>query len=157
MSNCSLYHARHYLLSQQSKVLIESGNREDPGVTDLMEVLQISLERKGSLDELRAKLRYEIFQCIKQSIQHVEEGNRTKSTTPIPRPPMPPKENDAINDMIIEYFRFNGYEHSLNIFEAEIGKNLDPSAADVCSKEHQQMGTPSLYSLLLKKDTEHRN
>jgi hypothetical protein len=122
---------------------------------DLLDALKLSLKRKGSLGKLQARLRYEVFDCIQKSLQCIEEEEGPiKTNCETLHHPKPPKENEIINSMIIEYLHFNGYEHSLRMFQVETGKDglgtMEMSTRRN-SRKQEQVKIPSLYSMVKNK------
>jgi len=81
----------------------------------LTSALQETLERSGTLDNIRSQLRATILRCMTECLP-----NNATSASPTPPPEVkPPIENVLINEMIIEYLSFNGYGQSLAVFAAE--------------------------------------
>ena len=75
-------------------------------INELKEVLKDTLEEKGVLAEVRAKIRAEIFNALNDK--------------PVTKPKLP-NENLLINELIREYLIFNNYHHSLSVFLPESG------------------------------------
>ena len=88
----------------------------DPNPNEqLTSALQETLERSGTLDDIRSQLRATILRCMTECLP-----NNATSASPTPPPEVkPPIENVLINEMIIEYLSFNGYGQSLAVFAAE--------------------------------------
>jgi len=82
--------------------------------------LKETLERSGTLDNVRAQLRATILKCMDETLP--KSDNSVKGL--IPRKSSPPIENVLINEMIAEYLSFNGYKHTLSVFNLET-KSLD--------------------------------
>ena len=76
-------------------------------INELKEVLKDTLEEKGVLSEVRAKIRAEIFNALNDK--------------PVNKPHLP-NENLIINELIREYLIFNNYHHSLSVFLPESGQ-----------------------------------
>ena len=70
-----------------------------------------TLERSGTLDNVRAQLRATIQQCMDKSLP---KSNALLSM---------PIENVLINEMIAEYLFVNGYHHTLSVFKVESRSN----------------------------------
>ncbi|EER08290.1 conserved hypothetical protein [Perkinsus marinus ATCC 50983] len=88
---------------------------------ELRETLETVLESRGTLGKIRAQLRSEIFSTLKEGRDNA---------------PSPPKENVIINELIREYFEFNGYHHSLSTFTAETGTPEErPFSREVLQQE----------------------
>ncbi|KAF4738608.1 hypothetical protein FOZ63_012901 [Perkinsus olseni] len=96
-------------LNSLSSVLMVSQPGDD-SLKELREALETALESRGTMGKVRAQLRAEIFNTL----------NDTEGRDNIPAPP---RENVIINELIREYFEFNGYHHSLSTFTA--GKSRD--------------------------------
>ena len=62
-----------------------------------------SLEQRGVLDQLKARIRAEVYSAI----EHPEECRQIVG-----------KENILINELIREYLEFNKYKYSLSVFTA---------------------------------------
>ena len=82
-------------------------------------------------------MRSEIYQCL----------NQTASAPP----PSLPNENLAINTLILEYLRFNNYDHAASVLEVESGmpkENVDVSviADDIGVKGDGKL--PVLYGVV---------
>lgn len=78
---------------------------------DLKSALRETLESRGVLGELKAKIRSEIFAAL--------------DDTDVPRPRLS-DENLIINELIREYLTYNNYNHSLSVFLAETGQPPEP-------------------------------
>ena len=70
-------------------------------------MLKDTLEEKGILSEVRAKIRAEIFNALNDK--------------PVTKPNLP-NENLIINELIREYLMFNNYHHALSVFLPESGQ-----------------------------------
>ena len=81
----------------------------------LTTALKETLERTGTLDNVRAQLRATILQSMTDSLPSATAA--ASSATP----PNPPIENVLINELISEYLSFNGYNQTLSVFAAETG------------------------------------
>ena len=66
-------------------------------INELKEVLKETLEEKGVLSEVRAKIRAEIFNSLNDKPRNI---------------PSLPNENLIINELIREYLIFNNYHHT---------------------------------------------
>ena len=80
-------------------------------INELKEVLKETLEEIGTLSQIRAKIRAEIFSTL--------------NDTPPSRPDLS-NENMIINELIREYLTFNGYQHTLAVFLPESGQPVNP-------------------------------
>ncbi len=76
-------------------------------IDDMKTVLKDTLEERGILSELRARLRAEIFNSLNDK--------------PLDRPKLS-NENLILNELIREYLIFNNYTHALSVFLPESGQ-----------------------------------
>lgn len=67
------------------------------------------MQRNSSLNKIRAQIKSAVFQICDQQIDNKDINliNNSKQTD----------DNLLINQLIREYFKFNNYNYSLNIFE----------------------------------------
>ncbi|CAK0867190.1 unnamed protein product [Prorocentrum cordatum] len=73
---------------------------------ELKQALVETLDRRGVLGQVKAKVRAEIFAALDD--EHA------------PRPSLP-RENAVINELIREYLEYNGYHHTLSVLLPESG------------------------------------
>jgi lisH domain-containing protein FOPNL len=73
------------------------------GKESLMKALQDNLQERGVISNLEAILRAEMFAALEQKYDSL---------------PMPDSDTRLINELVREYLMFNGYGHSLSVFEA---------------------------------------
>ncbi|KAG7382395.1 hypothetical protein PHYPSEUDO_004876 [Phytophthora pseudosyringae] len=73
----------------------------DATLSDLKDVLKDTLAARGSLDQIKARIRAEIFAALDDQ--------------DVPKPKLS-NENLIINELIREYFEYNGYRHALSVF-----------------------------------------
>ena len=78
---------------------------------DLKNVLRETLEQKGVLNEVKAKIRAEIFTAL-------DSDNAGK-------PPLS-NENMIINEMIREYLEYNKYYNTSSVLITETGQPHEP-------------------------------
>ncbi|XP_065150072.1 centrosomal protein 20 [Paramisgurnus dabryanus] len=76
-------------------------------VTELKSALKETLETRGVLQQLKARIRAEVFSALDD-----------QST---PRPPLS-NENLLINELIREYLDFNKYRYTASVLTAESGQ-----------------------------------
>ncbi|XP_030068132.1 centrosomal protein 20 [Microcaecilia unicolor] len=76
-------------------------------VAELKAVLKDTLEKRGVLGQLKARIRAEVFSALDD---HHE-----------PRPPLC-HENLLINELIREYLEFNQYKYTASVLHAESGQ-----------------------------------
>lgn len=79
-------------------------------INELKDVLKETLEERGVLSQVRAKIRAEIFSTLNDN--------------PPSRPDLS-NENLVINELIREYLTFNGYQHTLAVFLPESGQPVN--------------------------------
>ena len=73
---------------------------------DLRDVLKDTLENRGVLGQVKARIRAEIFAALDDNS--------------LP-PPKLSNENLIINELIREYLEYNNYRQSLSVFLPELG------------------------------------
>ena len=78
---------------------------------DLKSVLRETLEQKGVLNDVKAKIRAEIFTAL-----DAETTNR----------PQLSNENMIINEMIREYLEYNRYYNAASVLMTETGQPSEP-------------------------------
>jgi lisH domain-containing protein FOPNL len=81
-------------------------------IFSIKKVLNEALENKGVINELKSKLRAEVFTIL-------EDNSYEK--------PKVSQENLLINEMIREYMEFNHYKYSKSVFV----KGIFPSKSDL--------------------------
>ncbi|KAI9205832.1 uncharacterized protein BJ171DRAFT_598027 [Polychytrium aggregatum] len=122
-------------------VTAAGGTGRWPGWTT---ALKETLAARGILDELKAKIRAEVFRSLEDDLQ--------------PRP-APAHETQTINGLIREYLEWNGFRHSLSVFELETGSvnSESPTRDQLCEEFGQDPGVfndpsrkhrPLLYDLV---------
>lgn len=77
---------------------------------ELVDALEESLKRTGTLDIVMGILRADIYHCLTDSL--TKEGTKR---------PTVPKENVIINELVADYLAFNGYTNTLSVLAAESG------------------------------------
>ncbi|XP_036051069.1 centrosomal protein 20 isoform X3 [Onychomys torridus] len=80
-------------------------------VTELKAVLKNTLEKKGVLGHLKARIRAEVFNALDDDHE--------------PRPSLS-HENLIINELIREYLEFNKYKYTASVLIAESGQPIVP-------------------------------
>jgi len=103
-------------------------------MTNLTQAVTETLHRRGTLGKIRANIRNEIFQCLRSSSSIIREDERrggrvfesecNVGTENKRIPPELPAETALLNDLILEYLRFNGYDHTVSTFVAETSDNV---------------------------------
>ncbi|XP_051877916.1 LOW QUALITY PROTEIN: lisH domain-containing protein FOPNL [Pristis pectinata] len=76
-------------------------------VSELKAVLKETLEKKGVMGQLKARIRAEVFSALDDQSE--------------PRPPLS-HENLLINELIREYLEFNKYKYTASVLTAEAGQ-----------------------------------
>ena len=107
---------------------------------DLKNALKETLQSRGVLGELKAKIRAEIFAALDDS-----EVLRPKLN----------EENLIINELIREYMQYNGYHHAASVFLAETGHPSEPvyerhhlSRELGVAEDVKSRSVPLMYSLV---------
>ncbi|CAJ1357322.1 unnamed protein product [Effrenium voratum] len=107
---------------------------------ELKQALIETLETRGVLGQVKAKVRAEIFAALDD-----EQVQR----------PQLPRENALINELIREYLEYNGYYHSLSVLLPETGHPEEPQfdrrflASELRVREDERSRSlPLLYALV---------
>ncbi|XP_046943550.1 centrosomal protein 20 [Lynx rufus] len=80
-------------------------------VAELKAVLKDTLEKRGVLGHLKARIRAEVFNALNDESE--------------PRPPLS-HENLLINELIREYLEFNKYKYTASVLISESGQPVVP-------------------------------
>ncbi|XP_077980530.1 centrosomal protein 20-like [Glandiceps talaboti] len=80
-------------------------------VQELKSVLKETLENRGALGQIKARIRAEVFNALDDQTD--------------PRPPLT-NENMLINELIREYLEFNKYKYTESVLLAESGQPSTP-------------------------------
>ena len=80
-------------------------------LNELKDVLKETLDDRGVLSEIRARIRAEIFGALND-----KQNEKPKLSS----------ENTIINELIREYLVFNNYNHTASVFVPESGQPEDP-------------------------------
>ncbi|KAF0687645.1 Aste57867_20629 [Aphanomyces stellatus] len=78
-------------------------------LSDLKDALKETLEARGSMGQIKARIRAEIFQALDEGAPKAKLSN----------------ENLIINELIREYLEYNGYRHALSVFLPESGQPVE--------------------------------
>lgn len=78
---------------------------------DLTDALKQKLEENGELQKLRSQLRYQVFQCLHSRTENVG----TSLSLECPKPEC----NPVIDELIVEYLKYNGHIQTLSAFVLE--------------------------------------
>ncbi|XP_072319029.1 centrosomal protein 20 [Eucyclogobius newberryi] len=109
-------------------------------ITELKCAVRETLESRGVLDQLKARIRAEVFSALEQNTQ--------------PLRPQLSHENLLINELIREYLEFNKYKYSASVLAAESGQPEVPLDRQFLASELKvaedatSKSVPLLYSLL---------
>ena len=113
---------------------------------DLKNVLRETLEQKGVLGEIKAKIRAEVFTAL-------DSENAGK--------PQLSNENMIVNEMIKEYLEYNGYYNSASVLVAESGSPAEPPFDKEylrkkfsISNNRTSKNVPLLYGILTTNSSE---
>ncbi|XP_077172851.1 centrosomal protein 20 isoform X1 [Paroedura picta] len=97
-------------------------------ITELKTVLKDTLEKRGILGQIKARIRAEVFNAL-------DDQNEL-------RPPLS-HENLLINELIREYLEFNKYKYAASVLVAESGQPDVPLDRDFLVKELNLVEEPS--------------
>ncbi|XP_028399476.1 lisH domain-containing protein FOPNL-like [Dendronephthya gigantea] len=106
---------------------------------DLKDVLKETLEHRGVLGQIKARIRAEVFNAL-------DDQNEEK--------PSLSNENMLMNELIREYLEFNKYKYTLSVLMTESGQPKEPLDHQFLAKElniTEDNGTtsvPLLYGML---------
>lgn len=107
---------------------------------ELKSALRETLESRGVLNQLKAKIRSEIFSALDDS-----EVSKPRLSD----------ENLLINELIREYLTFNGYQHTLSVFLPESGQPASPAfdrafmARELqVAEDYKARSVPLLYGIV---------
>ncbi|XP_027053602.1 lisH domain-containing protein FOPNL-like [Pocillopora damicornis] len=107
-------------------------------VNELKSVLKETLENRGVLGQIRARVRAEVFSALDDQTE--------------PRPALS-NENLLINELIREYLTFNKYKYTESVLQAESGQPKEPMdrrflVQELNIKEEESPTMPLLYGIL---------
>lgn len=110
---------------------------DPPSASENMKVaMRQALEANGQLNKIKAQLRAVIFDALENS-----KGEAS------PRP-QPSAETILVHEMIREYLRFAGLEHTLAVLECEASLPKHPLPRSLLASELGCPGTPQAVPLL---------
>ncbi|NXY84004.1 FOPNL protein, partial [Alcedo cyanopectus] len=89
-------------------------------VSFMVIVLRDTLEKRGALGEIKARIRAEVFNALDDQS--------------VPRPPLS-HENLLINEIIREYLEYNKYKYTASVLTAESGQPEVPLDRQFLAKE----------------------
>eukprot|EP00731_Ephydatia_muelleri_P017758 Em0010g856a len=99
---------------------------------ELKKVLKDTLEGRGVMEELRARIRAEIFNAL---------DDKTENK------PVLSHENLLLNELIREYLEFNKYKYSCSVFLQETGQPQEPLGRDFLAHELHITQEPTASSV----------
>lgn len=108
-------------------------------IDDLKNVLKETLDNRGALNQIRARIRAEVFSALDDQTE--------------PKPVLS-NENMFINELIREYLEFNKYKYTSTVLTSESGQPKDPIdreflAAELNIKQSSKSKQlPILYGLV---------
>ncbi|XP_014750857.1 PREDICTED: lisH domain-containing protein FOPNL isoform X3 [Sturnus vulgaris] len=106
-------------------------------VAELKAVLKDTLEKRGALAQIKARIRAEVFNALDDQSE--------------PRPALC-RENLLINELIREYLEYNNYKYTASVLTAESGQPEVPLDRQFLAKElnivEDASGKPLLYGIL---------
>ena len=106
-------------------------------LTDMKEVLKEHLEKNGTLNEIRSKMRAEIFNTL---------NNQPKNTNQLS------EQNLIINELIREYLVYNNYNYTNSVLIPEASQPAEPLDRNFIAnrlnikQDTQTQQLPLLYS-----------
>ncbi|XP_062392269.1 lisH domain-containing protein FOPNL [Sardina pilchardus] len=103
-------------------------------ITELKCALRETLEARGVLGQLKARIRAEVFSALDDQSE--------------PRPPLS-HENLLINELIREYLEFNKYHYTASVLTAESGQPEVPLDRQFVANELNVVEDPSARTLPL--------
>ncbi|XP_053133025.1 centrosomal protein 20 isoform X6 [Hemicordylus capensis] len=101
-------------------------------VAELKEVLKDTLEKRGALGQIKARIRAEVFNALDDQSE--------------PRPSLS-HENLLINELIREYLVFNKYKYAASVLTAESGQPEVPLDRDFLVNELNILEDPKSQSV----------
>uniref|UniRef100_A0A8C3KMX9 Centrosomal protein 20 n=1 Tax=Calidris pygmaea TaxID=425635 RepID=A0A8C3KMX9_9CHAR len=108
-------------------------------IAELKAVLRDTLEKRGALGQIKARIRAEVFNALDDQSE--------------PRPPLS-RENLLINELIREYLEYNKYKYAASVLTAESGQPEVPLDRQFLAKELNVVedanakSVPLLYGIL---------
>ncbi|XP_005054648.1 PREDICTED: lisH domain-containing protein FOPNL isoform X3 [Ficedula albicollis] len=106
-------------------------------VAELKAVLKDTLEKRGALAQIKARIRAEVFNALDERSE--------------PRPALS-RENLLINELVREYLEYNKYKYTASVLTAESGQPEVPLDRQFLAKElnivEDASGKPLLYGIL---------
>ncbi|XP_074866598.1 centrosomal protein 20 isoform X2 [Carettochelys insculpta] len=103
-------------------------------IAELKAVLKDTLEKRGALGQIKARIRAEVFNALDDQSE--------------PRPPLS-HENLLINELIREYLEYNKYKYSASVLTAESGQPEVPLDRQFLAHELNIVEDPNRRSVPL--------
>ncbi|KAK9729632.1 hypothetical protein K7432_000150 [Basidiobolus ranarum] len=106
---------------------------------DLKQVLKQALEKRGSLEPIRAKLRSDILALLNDSLEEKTKGQ--EELTPL------------VNQIFIEYLTHHNLAHTLSVFLAETGSRCEAGKTEQLARDlnlSSKNNRPIIYSMVEK-------
>mmetsp|Transcript_24922 Transcript_24922/g.48762 ORF Transcript_24922/g.48762 Transcript_24922/m.48762 type:complete len:163 (-) Transcript_24922:359-847(-) len=103
-------------------------------LNELKDVLKETLEARGTLDQIKARIRAEIFAALDDQDSKKPELSST---------------NLVINELIRDYLEFNNYHHTLSVFLPETGQPSTKLGSDFLASELHVVQDPELSRIPL--------
>ena len=128
-----------FLLASSILLLLFITKSVMASVEDLKDVLKETLDNRGVLNQIRARIRSEVFSAL-------DDQTDVK--------PVLSNENLLVNELIREYLEFNKYKYSSSVLLAESGQPKDPIDREFLKAElniKEESGPekiPILYGLI---------
>ncbi|KAM4892131.1 centrosomal protein 20 isoform 4-T4 [Sylvia borin] len=95
-------------------------------VAELKAVLKDTLEKRGALGQIKARIRAEVFNALDDQSE---------------RRPTLSRENLLINELIREYLEYNKYKYTASVLTAESTQNIPPKVS-LLTYPKQNLGKP---------------
>ncbi|XP_050394731.1 centrosomal protein 20 [Patella vulgata] len=114
---------------------------------ELKEVLKESLENRGVLGQIKARIRAEVFTALNDQTENK---------------PQLSNENVLINELIREYLEYNNYKYAASVLVSESGMHPSPLDRDFLKNELNivedgpSRSVPLMYSLISTYSNQHR-
>ncbi|KAM4892130.1 centrosomal protein 20 isoform 3-T3 [Sylvia borin] len=96
-------------------------------VAELKAVLKDTLEKRGALGQIKARIRAEVFNALDDQSE---------------RRPTLSRENLLINELIREYLEYNKYKYTASVLTAEESTQNIPPKVSLLTYPKQNLGKP---------------
>jgi len=125
-------------------------------VEELTNAFKDSLQRKGSLADIRASLRNEVYQCLSKSLR-IKRAHNSASANVDDKSSIanedelyrlsPPMEVKIANYLVMEYLNRSGLHHTLSTFKAEF--------SELCGNDETENGNQNEEGMITITELEH--